>query len=112
MHARGRAEVASRFVCRVLAYLRDPVELDGPLFCAEHSLIRQSVGARLMSLLNIGGFGLVAWEAGSTHPERPYVYRTPNVPVFDRNLTTLPLPTPASSAAQKLELRAWPPGPR
>lgn len=76
-------------MCRVLAYLGDPVELDGPLFAAENSLIRQSVGARLMSLLNIGGFGVVAWDAGSSHPERPYVYRTANVPVFDRNLKAL-----------------------
>ncbi len=76
-------------MCRVLAYLGDPVELDGPLFCAENSLIRQSVQARLMSLLNIGGFGLAAWQEDSAHPERPYIYRTPNVPVFDRNLKAL-----------------------
>ncbi len=87
--ARARGRRYRRAVCRVLAYLGDPVELDGPLFCAENSLIQQSVAARLMSLLNIGGFGLVAWEAGSSHPERPYVYRTPNVPVFDRNLKAL-----------------------
>jgi glutamine amidotransferase len=42
-----------------------------------------------MSLLNIGGFGLVAWDDTSPLPERPYVYRTPNVPVFDRNLKAL-----------------------
>src|SRR5436853_5652950 len=76
-------------MCRVLAYLGDSVELDGPLFAADNSLIRQSVAARLMSLLNIGGFGLMAWDDDSLHPARPYVYRTPNVPVFDRNLKAL-----------------------
>lgn len=76
-------------MCRVLAYVGDPVELDGPLFVAENSLIRQSVQARLMSLLNIGGFGLIAWEESSRHPERPFVYRTTSVPVFDRNLKSL-----------------------
>jgi glutamine amidotransferase len=76
-------------MCRVLAYLGAPVPLDGPLFSAENSLVTQSVSARLMSLLNIGGFGLAAWEQGSAEPERPYVYRTPGVPVFDRNLKAL-----------------------
>ena len=76
-------------MCRVLAYVGSPVELDGPLFAAEHSLIRQSVEARLMSLLNIGGFGLIAWDDDSRHPERPFVYRTTSVPVFDRNLKAL-----------------------
>jgi glutamine amidotransferase len=76
-------------VCRVLAYLGDPVPLDGPLFAADNSLITQSVGARLMSLLNIGGFGLAAWEERSPDPERPYLYRTTGVPVFDRNLKAL-----------------------
>jgi predicted glutamine amidotransferase len=72
-----------------MAYLGDPVTLDGPLFAADNSLVRQSVGARLMSLLNIGGFGLVAWDGLSADRERPYLYRTPAVPVFDRNLKAL-----------------------
>ncbi len=63
--------------------------LDGPLYCAENSLVRQSVGPRLMSQLNIAGFGVVAWDALSTEPDRPYVYRTPAVPAFDRNLKAL-----------------------
>jgi glutamine amidotransferase len=76
-------------MCRILAYLGEPLSLDGPLFAADNSLVRQSLSPRLMSLLNIGGFGLVAWEAASREPERPYSYRTPNVPVFDRNLKAL-----------------------
>jgi glutamine amidotransferase len=85
-------------VCRVLAYLGDPVPLDGPLFAADNSLIAQSVGARLMSLLNIGGFGLAAWEARSPDPQRPYLYRTTGVPVFDRNLKALAEKVHATSA--------------
>ena len=76
-------------MCRVIAYLGEPLLLDGPLFAASNSLVRQSVGARLMSLLNIGGFGMVAWDARSSDATRPYVYRTPGVPVFDRNLKAL-----------------------
>jgi glutamine amidotransferase len=85
-------------VCRVFAYLGEPVLLDGPLFGAENSLVTQSVGARLMSLLNIGGFGLTAWDALSPEPGRPYVCRTPGVPVFDRNLKALAEKVRATSA--------------
>jgi glutamine amidotransferase len=80
-----------------MAYVGAPIALEDPLFVAENSLVRQSVGARLMSLLNIGGFGLVAWDAQSREPERPFVYRTPSVPVFDRNLRSL---------AEKVEVTA------
>lgn len=76
-------------MCRVFAYLGEPVQLDGPLFSAENSLIQQTVNARLMSLLNIGGFGIAAWDDDSPEPDRPFFYKTPAVPVFDRNLKAL-----------------------
>jgi predicted glutamine amidotransferase len=85
-------------VCRVLAYLGDPIPLHGPLFETENSLVTQSVAARLMSLLNIGGFGLTAWDANSPDPGRPYTYRTPGVPVFDRNLSALAEKVQATAA--------------
>jgi glutamine amidotransferase len=76
-------------MCRVFAYLGDPLLLDGPLFEAEDSLIDQTVNARLMKRLNIGGFGVAAWNSESVEPDRPFFYKTPNVPVFDRNLKAL-----------------------
>lgn len=85
-------------MCRVFGYLGEPVLLDGPLFEAENSLVSQSVSARLMSLLNIGGFGLAAWNADSPDPSRPYFYKTPNVPVFDRNLKALSEKVQATAA--------------
>ena len=85
-------------MCRVWAHLGDPLLIDGPLFGAENSLIAQSVSPSLMSLLNIGGFGLLAWDAGSRTPEEPYAYRTPNVPVFDRNLKALAAKVHANAA--------------
>lgn len=97
-------------MCRVLAYVGDPVELDGPLFVAENSLIRQSVAARLMSSLNIGGFGLVAWEESSRHPERPFVYRTTSVPVFDRNLKSLAQKVHATSMIAHVRGVVYDPG--
>jgi glutamine amidotransferase len=76
-------------MCRVIAYLGEPLLLDGPLFAARNSLVHQVVEPKWMSLLNIGGFGLAAWDALSPEPERPYVYRTAAVPVYDRNLKAL-----------------------
>jgi glutamine amidotransferase len=85
-------------VCRILAYLGEPVLLDELLFEAENSLVSQSVAPGLMSLLNIGGFGVVAWDAGSREPEAPFSYRTPGVPVFDRNLKALARKVHATAA--------------
>src|SRR4249919_3010579 len=85
-------------MCRVFAYLGEPVSLDGPLFTADNSLINQTVNARLMSLLNIGGFGVAAWNADSVEPTRPYFYKTPAVPVFDRNLKALAEKVQATAA--------------
>jgi len=84
-------------MCRVLAYLGPPVLLDDLLYEAEGGLVRQAVHPQLMSLLNLGGFGLAAWAPSLTHPSRPITYRVPTVPNFDRNLRAL---------AQKLEATA------
>lgn len=85
-------------MCRVWAHLGDALLLDEPLFEADNSLITQSVSPSLMSLLNIGGFGLLAWDAGSHSPQEPYAYRTPDVPVFDRNLKALAAKVHANAA--------------
>jgi glutamine amidotransferase len=76
-------------VCRILAYVGDPLALDEPLFGADRALVRQAVDPQLMSLLNLGGFGLVAWDGTSAEPDRPFSYRTPHIPVYDRNLKAL-----------------------
>src|SRR5215207_8502525 len=75
-----------RAMCRVLAYVGAPLSLDELLFRADRALVRQAVDPQLMSLLNLGGFGLVAWDGTSPDPERPFTYKTPNLPVYDRNL--------------------------
>ena len=85
-------------MCRVWAHLGDPLLIDEPLFGAANSLIAQSVSPSLMSLLNIGGFGLLAWDPGRARRSEPYAYRTPNVPVFDRNLKALAAKVHANAA--------------
>ena len=84
-------------MCRVLAYLGQPVLLDEMLYGAEAGLVRQAVDPQLMSLLNLGGFGLAAWAPNFPQPSRPFTYRVPTLPNFDRNLRAL---------AQKLETTA------
>ena len=76
-------------MCRVMAYVGRPVRLDDLLFGPDRALVRQSVDPALMSLLNLGGFGLIAWDQGSREPERPFLYRTDGLPVYDRNLKAL-----------------------
>ncbi len=67
-------------MCRVLAYLGEPILLDELLYRNENSLVNQSVSPGLMSFLNIGGFGLAAWDSDSRSPGLPFTYRTPGVP--------------------------------
>lgn len=84
-------------MCRVLAYLGQPVLLDEMLYAADGGLVRQAVDPQLMSLLNLGGFGLAAWAQDFPQPSLPFTYRVPTLPNFDRNLHAL---------AQKIEATA------
>jgi glutamine amidotransferase len=76
-------------MCRVLAYLGQPVLLDEMLYEPEAGLVRQAVDPQLMGLLNLGGFGLAAWAPTLPDPSWPVTYRVPTVPNFDRNLRAL-----------------------
>jgi glutamine amidotransferase len=77
-------------MCRVLAYLGEPVSLRRVLFDTDSSLVRQSYSPRMMNTyLNLAGFGMAAWEPQSVQPEDPFIYRTTTLPTFDRNLRGL-----------------------
>lgn len=76
-------------MCRVLAYLGQPMLLEEMLYGSDGGLVRQAVDPQLMSLLNLGGFGLAAWSPTSAQPERPFTYRAATVPNLDRNLLAL-----------------------
>jgi glutamine amidotransferase len=76
-------------MCRVLAYLGDGALIDEFLYLPDAALVRQATDPHLMRLLNLGGFGLAAWDAESPEPAQPYTYRTAGVPMFDRNLKAL-----------------------
>lgn len=76
-------------MCRVLAYAGHPVLLDDLLYRSSSSLVRQSYAPQQLQMLNLGGFGLMAWDPSSHEPARPYVYRSTQLPMFDPNLRSL-----------------------
>ena len=76
-------------MCRALLYLGGPVALDHLLFQPDSALVRQSFNPRMLHLLNLAGFGMLAWDRHSAEPARPYEYRSTSLPVFDRNLKAL-----------------------
>ena len=77
-------------MCRVLAYLGEPLPLARVLFETDSSLVRQSHSPRMMkTFLNLAGFGMVAWDPRSIRAEEPFTYRSTTLPDFDRNLRSL-----------------------
>jgi glutamine amidotransferase len=74
-------------MCRILAYLGEPLPVRNLLFDANNGLVRQSYSPRMMKgVLNLGGFGMNAWDPTSLRPEDPFTYRATTLPTFDRNL--------------------------
>ena len=74
-------------MCRMLAYLGEPLPVQNLLFDTDNSLVRQSYSPRMMNtFLNLAGFGMKAWDPTSLRPEDPFTYRASTLPSFDRNL--------------------------
>ncbi len=76
-------------MCRVLAYSGPPVPIEDLLFKPDSSLVRQAYAPRQLEMLNLGGFGMLAWDDQSPDPEVPWDYRSTELPVFDGNLRRL-----------------------
>jgi glutamine amidotransferase len=77
-------------MCRVLAYLGEPLPVRNLLFDTDNGLVAQSYSPRMMNtFLNLAGFGMQAWDPNSLRPEDPFTYRTTTLPSFDRNLRFL-----------------------
>src|SRR3954471_20028608 len=74
-------------MCRVLAYLGEPLPVQNLLFDTDNSLVRQSYSPQMMNtFLNLAGFGMKEWDPTSLRPEDPFTYRATTLPSFDRNL--------------------------
>jgi glutamine amidotransferase len=77
-------------MCRVVAYLGRPLSLEAVLYGTDSSLVRQAYSPRMTaSRLNLAGFGVAAWEPGSSRPDDPFLYRATALPMYDRNLRSL-----------------------
>ena len=76
-------------MCRALVYLGQPVLLDSLLYQPDSSLVKQAFMPRKLHMLNLAGFGMVAWDRRSREPERPFHYSSTALPIFDRNLKSL-----------------------
>jgi glutamine amidotransferase len=76
-------------MCRVLSYLGTNIALESLLYSPDSSLIKQAYQPQMLHMLNLAGFGMMAWDATSHAPELPYRYATTALPVFDGNLRSL-----------------------
>jgi glutamine amidotransferase len=77
-------------MCRILAYLGEPLPVRSLLFDTDNCLVRQSYSPQMMNtFLNLAGFGMKAWDPRSLRPEDPFTYRATTLPSFDRNLRHL-----------------------
>jgi len=76
-------------MCRALIYLGRPALLDNLLFQPDSSLVKQTFMPRMLHMLNLAGFGMMAWDGASYDSDRPFRYSSPTLPVFDRNLKDL-----------------------
>ena len=76
-------------MCRVVAYLGEPLGLDVILYGSDSSLVRQTYNPRMLALLNLAGCGVAAWSSSFVDPEVPLVYRETVLPMHDRNLRSL-----------------------
>jgi glutamine amidotransferase len=77
-------------MCRILAYLGEPLAVGTLLFETDNGLVRQSHSPRMMNtFLNLAGFGMTAWDPASPRAEEPFTYRATTLPSFDRNLRFL-----------------------
>lgn len=63
--------------------------VDHILYDTDSSLVTQVHQPQMTAFLNLAGFGMAAWDTTSTRPDDPFVYRTTNLPAFDRNLRSL-----------------------
>ncbi|HZG32147.1 MAG TPA: class II glutamine amidotransferase [Sphingopyxis sp.] len=82
-------------MCRAMMYLGERVTLDDLLFKPDSSLVNQAYMPRMLHMLNLAGFGMMAWDSASHAPLEPHRYRSPSLPVFDGNLKSLAVKTRA-----------------
>src|SRR5271170_5930801 len=81
----GPNQARGKTMCRARIYLGRPILLDDLLFRPDSSLINQAYMPKMLHMMNLAGFGMMAWDRASHDPHVPYRYSSPTLPVFDRN---------------------------
>ena len=77
-------------MCRMIAYLGHPVFVDEFLYRPDNAFIKQTYDPKQMShLLNLAGFGIVAWDSSSHNPVLPHIYKSTALPFYDDNLRNI-----------------------
>jgi glutamine amidotransferase len=76
-------------MCRMIGYLGTPVPVADLIIEPDSALLKQTIDAQMLSMLNLAGFGLAAWDEASHAPATPFAYRSTQVAIFDRNLQAL-----------------------
>jgi glutamine amidotransferase len=83
-------------MCRATAYLGPPIAISALLQEPDNGLARQ-FNPLQHTLLNLAGFGMMAWVDGSGDEFEPLVYRETTVPIYDSNLASLSRKVSAST---------------
>jgi len=76
-------------MCRVAAWLGKPQRLSALLFEPDSALVRQAYSPQKLGILNLAGFGMVAWLPGDDASSEPLTYRSTALPMYDPNLRSL-----------------------
>lgn len=84
-------------MCRVLAYLGQTISAENLLYKSDSALLNQVFQPKMLSMLNLAGFGLVAWDESAHNSKLPWRYHTTDLPVFDSNLRALCQKLPCSN---------------
>lgn len=88
-----------------------PTLLDDFLYQPDSSLVRQAYDPQQLHMLNLGGFGLLAWNPQTPSPDEPLEYHSTDLPIFDRNLKSLAIKNQATCLLAHVRGIAYRPSP-
>lgn len=74
-------------MCRVLTYMGKPILIEDLILKPDSALIKQTYDPHYMfHMLNLAGYGMAAWVKGTPNKDFPIIYKTDELPVFDKNI--------------------------
>lgn len=76
-------------MCRVVIYMGKPLRLDTLIFECDSALVNQVHDPQKLNMLNLAGFGMLAWDELDNQTQLPWQYRSTQLPMFDHNLRHL-----------------------